>query len=149
METIEGVPIVTFPRPPIWLVFKRSQIQQSQYHLVNFSSSISMKYACAERWNKLGKQNIHVMAGAIAEPMANIPHTVEPEEKATPDVTCQYVRGFEGLLEGQRLRSGSHHAVIPCCGNWKPPAWVRRKLSPTIVAVYCGYRIWIIPSWRC
>lgn len=39
------------------------------------------------------------MADTIAEPMANIPHTVEPEEKATPDVTCQYVRGFEGLLE--------------------------------------------------
>jgi hypothetical protein len=58
-----------------------------------------MKYPCAERWDKLGKQNVHVIADAIAEPMANIPHTVEPEEKATFDVTCQYVRGFESLLE--------------------------------------------------
>src|ERR1700724_2011396 len=67
-----------------------------------------MKYPCAERWDKLGKQNIHVIADAIAEPMANIPHAVEPEEKAAPDVTCQYVRGFESLLEHshQRIKVG-------------------------------------------
>jgi len=58
-----------------------------------------MKYSCAERWNKLGKQNIHVITDAIADPMANIPHMVEPEEKYIPDVTCQYVRGFESLPE--------------------------------------------------
>src|SRR5437899_2531991 len=35
MEAIEGIPVVTFPCPPIWLVFKCSQVQQSQYHLVD------------------------------------------------------------------------------------------------------------------
>jgi hypothetical protein len=39
------------------------------------------------------------MADAIAELMANITHPIEPEEKATPNVTCQHVRGFEGRLE--------------------------------------------------
>ena len=36
METIEDIPIVTLPCPPIWLVLKGRQIQQSQYRLVNF-----------------------------------------------------------------------------------------------------------------
>lgn len=35
METIQGIPIVAFPGPPVWLVLKCRQIQQSQYRLVD------------------------------------------------------------------------------------------------------------------
>src|SRR5207302_8460858 len=35
IETIERIPIVSFPRSPVWFVSKCSQIQQGQYNLVN------------------------------------------------------------------------------------------------------------------
>ena len=35
METIQGIPIVAFPCPPVWLVLKYGQMQQSQYRLID------------------------------------------------------------------------------------------------------------------
>jgi hypothetical protein len=35
METIERIPVVAFPCPPVWLVLKCRQIQQSQCRLVD------------------------------------------------------------------------------------------------------------------
>jgi hypothetical protein len=54
-------------------------------------------------WRKqiveFGKQNIHVLANAIAELTTDTPHVIEPGKKTILDVPVQAGRGFQPLLE--------------------------------------------------
>ena len=50
-------------------------------------------------WGKLGKQNIQVFADPVSKLMTDVPHMVQPGDKAVRDMACQLSCGFERLPE--------------------------------------------------
>jgi hypothetical protein len=77
METIQGIPIVAFPCPPVGLVLKCRQIQQSQYRLVDLffidlHEITPVPKGCQEPQNNM----IRDVSDPITKLTAKAPHMV-------------------------------------------------------------------------